>query len=141
MHSFWMQRKCQHRFAARGLPGRERHKRNSEIGRKRIRTGAKNGDVVLRIGSDYAHFDEARRSVGTVHQDVRLAPVVKCLQNVRDREQVALLVDEERVAEEGVLVAAIPRGFVVVVHNGSERRARGVIGSGTGSVRWDYGMD
>jgi hypothetical protein len=66
---------------------------------------------------------------------------VECLENVRDREQVTFFVDEEGVAEERVLVAAIPRGFVVVVDNGSERRARRVIGSGTGSVRWDYGMD
>jgi hypothetical protein len=62
-------------------------------------------------------LEQAGWGVGSTDDDVGLASVMERFENVSVGEQVALLVDEEGVAEEGVVVAARGGGFVEAVDN------------------------
>jgi hypothetical protein len=67
---------------------------------------------VLRVGGDDDGLKEPGWGVWSTDDQVGLAAVAKSAENVGVGEEVALLVDEEGVAEEGVMIAARGGGFV-----------------------------
>src|SRR5271170_1665292 len=108
-----MERERQHGLAAHGWLGSHRAERDFVSAGERIWRGAQDRDVVLRVFGDDGDFQKARRSVRAAYEDVRLAAIAKRRNDMRHREQIAFVVDEEGVAEEGVVVAARSRRLVV----------------------------
>jgi hypothetical protein len=56
-----------------------------------------------------------------------LAAILEGFQDVRDRQQIALIVDEERVAEKSVVIAMCGRRFVEPINNRANGRAKRAI--------------
>src|SRR2546429_4428411 len=79
--------------------GGQRQETHARVAGKGIGAGAKNGDVVPDVGGDDRKRKQLRRAVWTRHQNGGLAPVLECLEHVRDRQEVALIIDEERSEE------------------------------------------
>ena len=119
-----MEREGDHGLAGGCGIGGEREEGNAEVAGERVGRDAEDGDVVLRVGGDDGGLEKAGRGVGATDDEVGLAAVAEGLENVSVGKQVALLVDEEGVAEEGVVVAAWGGGFVEAVDD----RADGGVG-------------
>ncbi len=102
-----------------GISG-QREEGYAIVASERVGRDAEDGDVVLRVGGDDGGLKEAGRGVGTADNEVGLAAVVEGFEDVSVGEQVALLVDEEGVAEEGIVVAAWGSGFVEAVDDGAD---------------------
>jgi hypothetical protein len=83
----------------------------------------------LVVGGNNAGLQEARRGVGTANHEVGLAAVAKGVENVAVSEQVTSLVDEETVAEEGVVIAAGAGRFVEAVKHRAETGVGGRVWS------------
>jgi 2-C-methyl-D-erythritol 4-phosphate cytidylyltransferase len=88
---------------------------------KRIRTRAENGNIVLCIGGNDRKREQPRRAVRASDQNRWLATVLEGFEDMRHRQEVALIVDEERIAEEIVAVSASRRRFVKAVDDGADR--------------------
>jgi len=123
-----MQGEGDYGLAGGGWTLRERQEGDLVIGVEGIGSGAENGHIVGGISGDYGDLHEARRAVGAINEDVRLAAVAEGFKDVGCGKQVALIVDEECVAEEGVVVAVGGGGLVELVDEGSD----GGNGSGIG---------
>ncbi len=94
-----------------GLPrdsrsGSQRQESHAIVAGKRIGICPENGDVVLGIGRDDGSGNQLWRAVRARHQDGGLPAILKGFQEMRDRQEVALIVDEKRVAEESVVISA-----------------------------------
>ena len=113
-----------HRLAGGDGIGGQRQESHSEIAGEWVGGDAEDGDVVLQVGGDDGGLEKAGRGVGSADDEVGLAAVAEGLENVSVGEQVALLVDEKGVAEEGVVVTARGGGFVEAVND----RADGGVG-------------
>lgn len=123
-----MERKCEDGLAGCGRLGGERQVGYAIVGGEGVGGDAENGDVMGGVGGDDGGLQEARRSIGTANDEVRLAAVAEGVEDVGVGEEVALLVDEEGVAEESVMIAARGRGFVEAVDD----RADSGVGGGAG---------
>lgn len=130
--SLGMEREREDAFTLGGVGRSEGDKSDVVAAREGIGSGAQDGYVVLQIAGDDGDFEQLRRSVQAVHEDVGLAAVAKRFEDVRDGEEIALIVDEEGVAEEGVVEAAGAGSLVVGIN---DRAERGVEGNFGGSVR------
>src|SRR5437879_4504872 len=98
------------------------------MGCKRVRGGAENGDIVLGGHGNDGGLKEVRRSVGAANKDVGLAAVAEVIEDVGGREEIALFVNEEGVAEETVVVAAGGGGLVELIDDRAHRGGgRGVV--------------
>ena len=85
-----------------------------------IGRGAKDGNVVFPVHGDELGLEQLRRGHGAIDEDVRLAAAIaKRAQDVRGGEQVALIVDEEGVAEKDVLVAPGRRRLIDGIDDGA----------------------
>lgn len=101
---------------------------------KRIGTRAKNCDIVLCVGRDNCESDQRRRAVRARDQNGGLAAVLEGFQNVRDRQQIALIIDEERIAKKSVMIAMRCGRFVKAINDGADRCAQRAIGAGVGQL-------
>jgi hypothetical protein len=118
--------------------GRVRGKRQKSycmVAGERIAGGEENGDVVFGVHGDDGSLNQLRRAIGAAHKDVGLAAVVKGFQDVGDRQQIPLFVNEEPVAKEAVVVATRGWRSVELINDGAdgggERRIlREVLGCG-----------
>jgi len=124
-----MQGEGDYGLAGGGWTFGQREERDLVIGVEGVGGGAEDGYVVGGISGNYGDLHEAGRAVGAVDEDERLAAVAEGFKDVGGGEQVALIVDEECVAEEGVVVAVGGGGLVELVDEGSD----GGNGSGIGS--------
>ena len=115
-----MERESENRLARYGGVRREREKSNLELAGERIWRGTENGHVMVGIDSDDASFEKAGRAIGAAEENVRLAPVAEGFEDVGDGEKVALVVDEEGVAKEGVVITAGGGGLVEAVDEGTD---------------------
>src|SRR6266704_113806 len=71
-----------------------------------IGSGQEDSHIVFRVRGDEGRLNELRRAVGAADENVRLAAVAKSFQDMGDREEVALFVNEKAVAKEAVVVPA-----------------------------------
>ena len=109
-----------------GRMGGNREERNTISAVEGIGSGFKDGDVVIPVNRDDHGLEKLRGGVGAVHEDGRLAAVAECLENMGGGDEVAVLVDEESVAEESVPITV--SGGVTVQR--IDDRAEGGGGSG-----------
>lgn len=119
-----MQREREDGFSLHGRLGRQRKKRHLVFAGEWIRRDAKNRDVVRRILRDDAGLQQLRRSIDAIDENVRLAAVAERFEDMRNGEQITLVVDEEGVAEECVVVAARSGALIVRINNGAKSRSR-----------------
>lgn len=125
----WMQREGEDGLAEGGGFGREGKKGDLVLGGKGVGGSPENGDVVLKVHGDDGGLEEDGGAVVATHEDVGLAAVAKGFEDVGGSEQVALIVDEEAVAEKAVMVAAGSGGLVQLIDDGANgRRESGVVG-------------
>src|SRR4030088_1333192 len=116
-------------LAENGWVRRKRQEGHFVFARERIRSCAKNSDVVFFVDRNHAGSKKLRRTVGTAHKDIGLAAVAKGLQHMGDRQNVALFVNEEAVAKEAVAVATRGWGLIQLINDGADRGGgRGVLG-------------
>ncbi len=85
-----------------------------------IGSGEENGHIVFWVRGDDGRLNELRRAVGAADENVGLAAVAKSLQDVRDREEVALIVNEEAVAKEAVVVPARGWRSIQLINHGTD---------------------
>jgi len=88
---------------------------------------ARNGHVVPCVGGDDCKRKQLRRAVGTRDQNGRLAAVLECFEHMRDRQEVALIIDEECVPEKGVVISARRLRLVKAVNDRADCRAQRVV--------------
>ncbi len=102
-----------------GISG-QREEGYAIVASERVGRDAEDGDVVLRVGGNDGGLKEAGRGVGSADDERGLAAIAERFEDVGVGEQVALLVDEKGVAEEGVVVAARGGGLVEAVDYGAD---------------------
>jgi len=126
-----VEREREHRLAGGGGISGQRQEGYAIFAGERVGRDAQNGDVVRRVDGDDGGLEQARRGIGPADDEVGLAAVAEGFENVSVGEQVALLVDEKGVSEEGVVVAARGGGLVEAVHNGAHGGVGGCVLLGT----------
>ncbi len=77
---------------------------------------------MLGVCGDDRGLEQNRRAISAADQDVGLAAVTEVFEDMGDGEEVALIVDEEAVAEETVVVAAGRRRLIELIDDGADRR-------------------
>jgi len=82
---------------------------------------------MLRIFGDHSDLQKLGRGIRPVYEDVWLATVAKGLEDVRDGEEIAFVIDEEGVAEECVMVAAAGGRLIVGIDDGTNGGDSGVV--------------
>ncbi len=116
-----VKRERQYLLAGGGGIGGEGEEGHSIPAREGVWRDPEDGDVMGRVGGHDGGWEDAGRGVGLTQDEVGLAAVTEGLENMGVGEQVALLVDEEGVAEEGVVIAALGRGFIEAVDDRADR--------------------
>ena len=111
--------------------GRKRQKSYFVNTGEGIGSGQENSHIVFRVRGDDGGLNELRRAVGATDENVGLAAVAESFQDVGDRKEVTLLVDEEAVAKEAVAVAARGWRSLKLVDDRADSGGgeRGVVGS------------
>jgi len=77
---------------------------------------------MLGVCGDDRGLEQNRRAISAADQDVGLAAVTEVFEDMGDGEEIALIVDEEAVAEETVVVAAGRRRLIELIDDGADRR-------------------
>ncbi len=109
--------------------GRKRQKSYFVNTGEGIGSGQENSHIVFRVRGDDGGLNELRRAVRTADENVGLAAVAESFQDVGDREEVPLFVNEEAVAKEAVAVAARGwRSVQLINHRADSGGKRGVVG-------------
>jgi hypothetical protein len=119
-----MEREREDGLAGSGGLGGKGQVGDAEVGGEGVGCDAKNGDVMRWVGGDNGGLQQAGRGIGAANDQVRLATVAKSIEDVGVGEQIALLVDEEGVAEEDVMIAARRGRFVEAVDDGADGGVR-----------------
>ena len=115
-----MERRGDDRVTGTGPIGSKRKKGYAKLSFEGIGSGAKDRNVASPINRNDISFQELRRRIGTVDEDVRLAKITEGLQNVSGGDEIALRVDEESVAEECVTEAFAAGSFVARIDDGAD---------------------
>ncbi len=109
--------------------GRKRQKSYFVNTGEGIGSGQENSHIVFRVRGDDGGLNELRRAVRAADENVGLAAVAESFQDVGDREEVPLFVNEEAVAKEAVAVAARGwRSVQLINHRADSGGKRGVVG-------------
>ena len=98
----------------------ERKGGDAKFSAEGIRSSAEDGDVVGPVRGNDVGFEELRRGVGPVNEDVGLAEIAESLQDVRGGDEITLRIDEEGVAEKSVANAFAAGRFVAGINDGTE---------------------
>src|SRR6266480_230632 len=124
-----MKRKGDNRLAAEGWIMSQRQKGHFVVAGEGIWRSQENGDVVFRVHSYDRGWKQARRTIGAADQDVGLAAVLKSLQDMGGRKEIAMFVNEKGIAEETVVVTARGWRLVELINDRANRSGKsGVVG-------------
>ena len=123
-----MERKRQDGLTGCGRLGGEGQAGNTIVGGEGVGGDAEDGDVMGGVGGNDGGRQETWRGIGSANNQVGMAAIAEGVEDMGVGEEITVLVDEEGVAEEGVVIAARGGGFVEAIDD----RADGGIGGDAG---------